>query len=62
MPSPQFAEAKRRIQQAIETKATALDLSALALMTLPPELRNLTNLTKLYLDQNQLTTLPPEWV
>jgi Leucine-rich repeat (LRR) protein len=28
--------------------------------TIPPEIGNLTNLTRLYLDHNQLTSIPPE--
>ena len=60
MPSPQFAEAERRIQQALETKAKSLDLSGLRLTALPRELCNLANLTWLNLDQNQLASLPRE--
>jgi internalin A len=56
-PSP-LAEAERRIQDALESGATELDLSGLGLTALPESLGNLANLTDLYLSQNQLTTLP----
>lgn len=53
-----FAEAERRIQAALESGAIELDLSGLGLIALPNSIGNLTNVTVLYLDQNQLTTLP----
>ncbi|MBW4658134.1 MAG: leucine-rich repeat domain-containing protein [Drouetiella hepatica Uher 2000/2452] len=53
-----LAEAKRRIQEAISTEATELDLSGLQLTTVPESLGNLVNLTTLYLYENQLATVP----
>lgn len=53
-----LAEAERRIQAALESGATVLDLSGLGLTVLPDSLGNLTNLEGLFLNQNQLTTLP----
>ncbi len=55
-----FAEAKRRIRQAISDGATKLDLSELELTALPKELGQLSNLSGLSLSQNQLTALPKE--
>ena len=55
-----FAEAKRRIQKALETDATFLDLSELELTTVSKELGQLSNLTALSLSQNQLTEVPKE--
>lgn len=53
-------EAANRIMQAFLNKSPSLDLSWLNLKTLPPEVGNLTNLRKLYLNSNHFTTLPPE--
>jgi internalin A len=55
-----LAEAKQRIQQAILTEATALDLSFLELTAVPAELGQLVNLTELDLSANQLTAVPAE--
>lgn len=49
-----------RIEVAKETPVVELDLSGLGLTELPPEIGNLTNLEKLWLDHNELTELPPE--
>ncbi|MEB3357736.1 MAG: COR domain-containing protein [Synechococcales bacterium] len=55
-----FAEAKKRIQQAILNGDTELDLSGLDLTAVPKELGQLAGLTQLYLHQNQLTAVPKE--
>ncbi|WP_169617268.1 COR domain-containing protein [Nodosilinea sp. P-1105] len=52
------AEAERRIQAALESGATELDLSSLGLTAIPESLEKLVNLTRLYLDSNQLTAIP----
>ncbi|MGB7416346.1 MAG: leucine-rich repeat domain-containing protein, partial [Thermosynechococcaceae cyanobacterium] len=57
-----YAEAQRRIQTALETQATSLDLSQLSLTQVPPEIVQLTNLEWLNLDSNQLSSLPAEVV
>ncbi|MGD1909029.1 MAG: leucine-rich repeat domain-containing protein [Leptolyngbyaceae cyanobacterium] len=57
---PAYAEAQRRIQVALETQATALDLSWFGLRILPPEIGQLTNLQSLFLEGNLLSSLPPE--
>ena len=54
------AEALRRIEEAISSDATSLDLSGLGLTALPPEIGQLANLAELNVSYNQLTTLPPE--
>ena len=56
----QRAEALRRIEEAARTGATELNLSNMGLTELPPEIWNLTKLTKLYLVGNRLTVLPPQ--
>jgi internalin A len=53
-----FGEAERRIQAALESGATELDLWGLGLTAIPESLGNLANLTRLYLDQNQLMAIP----
>ena len=53
-----LAEAERRIQAALESNATDLDLSKLGLTTIPESLEQLINLTWLNLSYNQLTVLP----
>ncbi len=53
-------EALRRIEEARNTRSTVLDLSGLGLRSLPPELFELTYLTRLYLGNNALTDLPAE--
>ena len=50
--------AEARIQKARETRAVELDLSSLGLTDLPKSIAQLTQLQKLFLDDNQLTTLP----
>jgi internalin A len=52
--------ARRRIAQAKSEGAKRIDLSALGLTSLPPEIGSLYELQELYLHENQLTTLPPE--
>ena len=60
-PETGYAEALKRIETCRNEKAQRkLDLSELALTTLPPEIGQLTALTKLDLESNQLITLPPE--
>ncbi len=53
-----FAEAERRIQEALETGTAELDLSKLELASLPESIGQLSKLSNLYLYQNQLTHLP----
>jgi Leucine-rich repeat (LRR) protein len=48
------------IEPAGKNKVTKLDLSGKGLITLPPEIGQLTNLQSLYLSNNQLSSLPPE--
>ncbi|NEQ53654.1 MAG: hypothetical protein F6K11_26560 [Leptolyngbya sp. SIO3F4] len=57
---PAYVEVQRRIQTALDTQATELDLSQLGLQALPSEIGQLTNLQWLGLYDNQLTSLPPE--
>jgi internalin A len=59
-PSIPFAVAERRIQEALESGATVLDLSGLELTSVPESISQLANLTELYLDRNQLTSVPKE--
>ena len=47
-----------RIQDAIDSNASWLNIGLLALESLPPEIGKLTNLDALYLFNNQLTSLP----
>ena len=53
-------EVLSRINQAALEEASELDLSGLGLRSLPPQVWNLTNLTFLNLEHNELTALPPE--
>ena len=53
--------ALKRIEEALQTGATKLDLEDNNLKSLPPEIGQLTKLTKLYLGENELTSLPPEF-
>ncbi|MEA5449842.1 COR domain-containing protein [Leptolyngbya sp. CCNP1308] len=55
-----MAEAEHRIQEALESDATELDLSGLNLTVIPTGIGQLTNLTVLDLSQNQLTRIPKE--
>ncbi len=55
-----FTTAHDRIAKAAATWAFRLDLSALGLKSLPPEIFELTGLQHLDLSYNQLTSLPPE--
>ncbi|MBE9140793.1 leucine-rich repeat domain-containing protein [Nodosilinea sp. LEGE 07088] len=55
-----LAEAERRIQEAIESSATELNLSGLELTSVPEKMDQLTQLTHLFLHQNQLTMVPKE--
>ena len=49
-----------RIEQAQSSGQSWLNLSALGLYEVPPEIGQLSNLQTLHLGTNQLTTLPPE--
>jgi len=49
---------EEKIQEALDTNATELDLSFMRLTTLPESIGNLTNLKTLEVQKNQLTTLP----
>ncbi|WP_417911280.1 COR domain-containing protein [Candidatus Electronema sp. PJ] len=53
-------ELLKKIEKAKASGAIMLDLRSNRLTTLPPELFQLTSLTKLYLSNNQLAALPPE--
>lgn len=53
-------EALRRIQKAKKNKSKFLDLSNLRLKSIPQELWYLTNLSTLYLQDNQLTSISTE--
>ena len=55
-----LAEARQRIQKAIVTGSTKLDLSELELTTVPAELGQLVKLEILELGGNQLTAVPAE--
>ena len=55
-----YEEALRRINEAAETGANALDLMFQDLTSIPPELFQLKKLTELNLSYNQLISLPPE--
>ena len=57
-----YDKALQRIQACLQQgkNGTRLDLSALGLTTLPPEIGQLTALTSLFLYNNQLSALPPE--
>ena len=58
---PQLAEALKAIENARQTGATDLDLSALDLDEVPIEVRALTRLETLDLGYNQLSSLP-DWI
>ena len=53
-------EVLSRINQAALKEAPELDLSGLGLKSLPPQVWNLTNLTFLNIEHNELTELPSE--
>ncbi|HEX7635330.1 MAG TPA: hypothetical protein VF427_08640, partial [Noviherbaspirillum sp.] len=55
-----YNEALMEIEACLRGKETALDLSGLGLTRLPPEIGQLTALTRLNLGGNQLSTLPTE--
>ena len=55
-----YQEALRRIMEAKENGDERLELSELGLTQLPAEIGQLSELRKLYLEDNQLTTLPVE--
>ena len=52
-------EAEQKIQEALQSGATELDLRDMKLTELPESIGQLSQLTKLDLSNNQLTTLPP---
>ncbi|MEO0760118.1 MAG: COR domain-containing protein, partial [Cyanobacteria bacterium J06648_16] len=60
MSSSGYTRAQQRIKEALKKSNSSLDLSYLSLATLPPEIGQLQNLTRLSLNHNQLTTLAPE--
>ena len=55
-----YNEALKRIEACRSKRGTELDLRDIGLSQLPPEIGQLTALTKLDLARNQLITLPPE--
>ncbi len=55
-----YEKALAKIEQCRKDGREGLDLIAMALTQLPPEIGKLTALTELSLDGNQLTQLPPE--
>ena len=55
-----FIEAQKRIQEAIENKATELTLSDLELTSIPKELGQLNKLMQLDLSDNKITSVPKE--
>ena len=54
------AVAVKRIEAALRSGATSLNISGLGLRRLPTEIGGLTALTELHLQHNQLSSLPPE--
>jgi Leucine-rich repeat (LRR) protein len=52
---------KEKILGYVKSGCKTLDLSSRGIITLPPEISLLSNLTRLYLDHNQLEALPPEF-
>ena len=55
-----YQEALKRIEKVQAEKSTNLNLFGLELSSLPPEISNLTSLTRLDLNSNQFHVLPPE--
>ena len=53
-------EVLSRINQAALEEASELDLAGLGLRSLPPQVWNVTNLTSLHLEYNELSSLPSE--
>ena len=53
-------EVLSRINQAALEGASELDLAGLGLRSLPPQVWNVTNLTSLHLEYNELSSLPSE--
>ena len=53
-----YKQAEQKIQQALQSGATELDLSGMKLTELPESIGQLTQLQTLNLFRNQLTTLP----
>jgi len=53
-----YLEAEKKIQQALKSGATELDLQSMRLTELPESIGQLTQLTELNLSNNQLTALP----
>lgn len=58
---PKLEEAERRIEEAREARAEALDLGDLALCELPASLRDLPHLKELYLGLRKFTPEGAEW-
>ena len=58
---PDTQEIKRRIEDCRLNGREALDLSHLYMTELPPEIKNLGNLSSLNLSYNQLQSLP-DWI
>lgn len=54
-----YQQAELKIAEALQSRATELDLRSMKLTELPESIGQLTQLTKLDLSHNQLTTLPP---
>ena len=53
-----YLEAEKKIQEALKSGATELDLRSMELTDLPKSIGQLTQLTELNLSENQLTALP----
>lgn len=53
-------EAKKRIEEALQTNASTLDLSHLGLLELPDEIKQLTSLQELILDGNPFLRVPDQ--
>ena len=55
-----YREARQRIGKSVRDGDRQLNLSGLGVTTVPPEIRQLTALTRLDLNNNRLTAIPPE--
>jgi|CXWL01.1.fsa_nt_gi GTPase SAR1 family protein len=58
MKDSSYLEAEKKIAEALQSRATELDLSGMKLTELPDSLGQLTQLTELNLSSNKLTALP----